>query len=548
MKYFRYYFFFILFLVGGCDFLNYDETLKQSKDEVFNDFGRSKQFLTNIYSQIPNGFNQVDNAMRSSATDDAEEIQELSNIQKFNDGTWSAVQILDSNWSALYTGIRSANRFLEEFDIERFNDRKYNQDYEQMVEQARLYLYQARFLRALFYFKLVKRYEHAPLITKTLTTDEANNVQPSSYEEVTSFIVAECDSIIPHLPVSYMSVPSQETGRATRGAAMALKARSLLYAASPLHNTSGDIEKWKEAAEASKAIIDSSWYSLENNYSNVVNNRNSNELIFGRRRESSNSFEHDNFPIGYEGAQQNGTAPTQNLVDTYEMQSTGMSIEESGSGYDPEHPYQGRDPRLKKTIIVNNSQWKNRKVQIWRGGLDGLPQQGATETGYYLKKYVIESINFSTTPNTTQIHTWVLFRYGEVLLNYAEAMNEAYGPDDPADLGMSAREAVNKIRRRANMPDFPAGMTQVDFREKLHNERRVELAFEDHRFWDLRRWKIGPSTTDIEGMEIMQNDGASFSYQRTTIEQRVWEERMYLYPIPQAEIFKNEALQQNPGW
>jgi len=127
-------------------------------------------------------------------------------------------------------------------------------------------------------------------------------------------------------------------------------------------------------------------------------------------------------------------------------------------------------------------------------------------------------------------------------------MNEAYGPDNPADMGMTAREAVNQVRARVNMPAFPAGMSQSAFREKLRNERRVELAFEDHRFWDVRRWKIGPSTTEIYGMDITRNDDGSFNYERTLVEERVWQDRMYLYPIPQSEVFKNEALQQNPGW
>lgn len=548
MKNFSIYLFLILFAgISGCNFLSYDETTHYSKEDVFTDFGRTKSFLTSIYSRLPEGFNSVGEAMRTSASDDAEEIWDLADVQKFNDGSWSAIQTLDAQWSNMYSGIRAANRFLEETEGQTFEDRRFNADYDQMMEEFVLFPYQARFLRAFFYFELIKRYGNVPLITEVLDIDEANSVQPAPFEEIVEFIISECDSIAPHLPVNYTTVPNQETGRATRGAAMALKARTLLYAASPLHNPEGEIKKWEAAAVASKAIIDSSWYALLNNYGNIPNNRNNSELILGRRLGESNSFERSNFPIGFEGAEP-GTAPTQNLVDAYDMQSTGLNIDDPGSGYDPANPYQDRDPRLSQTVIFNNSQWKGQTVEIWNGGRNGPPRERATKTGYYLKKHVIEGINLAPTNTTTQIHTWVLFRYGEVLLNYAEAMNEAYGPDNSAGMGITAREAVNLIRDRSNMPDFPAGMTQGEFRRKLRNERRVELAFEDHRFWDIRRWKIGPSTTEIYGMDITRESDGSFTYQKKLVETRVWENKMYLYPIPQSEVFKNEALGQNPEW
>lgn len=548
MKYLRYYFLVILVVsVGGCDVLTYDETSNYAKGDVFSDFNRSKQFLTNIYSRLPGGFNSVNGAMRASGSDDAEEMDEQEAVHRFNDGSWSASNPLDANWGNMYEGIRATNRFLEEFDISNFEDRQYNFDYDEIIEQAKIYPHQARFLRAFFYFELIKRYGKVPLVTKVLSTTEANNVELTSFEEVTDFIISELNAIIPKLPVNYQSISGSETGRATRGAAMALKTRTLLYAASPLHNPSGDRQPWISAAEAAKALMDSAYYSLVNNYGNVVNNRRSRELIFERRLRDSNLFERSNFPISYEGADP-GTAPTQNLVNSYEMQATGENIDQPGSGYDPANPYEGRDPRLKQTVIVNNSEWKSRKVEIWQGGRDGLPQDQATPTGYYLKKYVVENVSLDPNNLTEASHTWVFFRYAEVLLNYAEAMNEAYGPQNAAGMGMTAREAVNRVRNRSNMPVFPAGMTRDEFRQKLRNERRVELAFEDHRFWDLRRWKIGPSTTDIYGMEITRNNDGSFDYQPKLIEERVWNERMYLYPIPQAEIFKNKALQQNPGW
>jgi starch-binding outer membrane protein, SusD/RagB family len=542
-------FFIVLICLWGCDnFLGYDETTVNTKEEIFSDFAFTKAFLSNIYSRLPEGFDDIGNSMRASASDEAVEIQPLAVVQRLTDGSWSAIQTIDSQWSNLYSGIRAVNLFLKETEGQTFEDQRFNANYDQIMEQFGLYPYEARFLRAYFYFELIKRYKNVPLIITILEAEDANSVQSTPFADVVQFIVDECDTVAQQLPVNYSSISLNETGRATRGAAMALKARTLLYAASPLFNESGGTEEWYEAAVASKAIIDSTWYSLINDYSSIINNRTSNELIFERRLGQSNTFERSNFPIGFEGATPRGTAPTQNLVDSYEMQSTGLMITDAGSGYNADNPYEGRDPRLSHTVIYNNSQWKGQTVEIWNEGQHGPPQQGATVTGYYLKKGVIESINLAPGSTTQQIHTWVLFRYGEVLLNYAEAMNEVFGPSNASALGMSALEAVNLVRNRANMPEFPSGLTQQGFREKLRNERKVELAFEDHRFWDLRRWEIGPSTTDIYGIDITRSSTESFSYNRKLVQRRVWEDKMYLYPLPQTELFVNENLVQNPGW
>jgi starch-binding outer membrane protein, SusD/RagB family len=534
--------------LGSCEYLDYDETSYNRKDDVFADFGRTKSFLTGIYSKLPTDFNSIDGAMRSSATDEAEHVWDLSNVQKFNDGSWSAIQPLDNVWGDMYEGIRAVNLFLAESAGQEFPDERFNENYDEIMEQFAMYPYEARFLRAFFYFELIKRYKDVPLITTVLTPEEAKVVDQDSFNEVVSFIVQECDEIAAVLPTNYGNFSSaKETGRATRGAAMALKARVLLYAASPLHNSANDINLWKEAAIASRAIITSGGYSLEPNYSNIVNNLTSPELIMERREGDSNGFERRNFPIGFEGGN-TGTCPTQNLVDAYEMVQTGLPITDPASGYDPFFPYAGRDSRLEKTVILNNSMWKGQVVESFYGGANGLPKANATKTGYYLKKYVIEAVNLSPTNTTQRRHTWVLFRLGEVLLNYAEAMNEAYGPEDASTLGMTAREAVNLIRKRAGMPDFPAGMTKDAFRTRIRNERRVELAFEDHRFWDVRRWMIGQQTTDIYAMNIGPNPFGGFAYEKILLETRVHQDHMNLYPIPQAEIYKNSKLQQNPGW
>lgn len=505
-------------IYSSCEYLEYDEASYNTKQDVFTDFERTKKFLTGVYTYLPDDFNSIDGAMRESATDNAEHVWDLSNIQRFNNGSWSAIQPLDNIWANMYSGIRAANLFLKETEGKIYDDLRWNDEYSEIIEQFDMYPYEARFLRALYYFELIKRYKNVPLITKVLTPEEANTVSQASFDDVVNFIVDECNATAKVLPVDHNDFSSvSETGRATRGAAMALKARVLLYAASPLHNTENDITKWQLAARAAKDLIDSAWYSLEANYANVVNNAISPELIFGTRQAESNLFERNNFPVGYEGGN-TGTCPTQNLVDAYEMVETGLPITDTESGYNELFPYNNRDPRLAQTVILNNSIWKGKVVSSFYGGTNGAPKAGATKTGYYLKKYVIESINLEPNNTTRKNHVWVLFRYAEVLLNYAEAMNEAYSPEDAADLGLTATEAVNIVRSRAGMPPFESGMSADDFRTKLRNERRVELAFEDHRFWDIRRWKIGTQTTEIYGTNITTNPYGGFMYETFLID------------------------------
>jgi hypothetical protein len=536
------------FLVGSCDYLDYSEVSYLQKEDIFSDWNRTQNYLSDIYSRLPLGFAPIGGAMRASATDDAEFVLDYSSVQKFNDGSWSSIQTLDDQWGQMYSGIRAVNFFLEEVEGRTFDDYKWTDTYADEMAQFNNYPHEARFLRAFFYFQLIERYGNVPLITAVLTEDEANAVSPSSYDDIVKYIVSECDSIIPLLPVTYVGFTSaQETGRATKGAARALKARTLLYAASPLHNPAGTVEKWIDAAKAAKDIINSATYSLEANYNNFLNNVSSKELILERREGNQNYFEKANFPIGYEGAN-TGNCPTQNLVDAYEMKANGLSISDPGSGYNPLDPYTGRDPRFALTILYNTSTFKSKPLECWTGGANAAPKAYATKTGYYLKKYLIESISLEPGSISSRQHTWVLFRYGEVLLNYAESMNEAFGPENASDLGMTALQAVNLIRSRAKMPAFPAGLTREQFRSKLQNERRVEMAFEEQRFWDIRRWKIGDTTRDIYGMEITKNADGTFNYTKKLIERRAYEDKMNLYPIPLSELFKNDKLEQNPGW
>ena len=547
-------------LMWSCDYLDYSEQDFYQQDDIFYYQGRVQNILNNIYTYLPKDFNSVDGAIRSSATDDALHVWDMSDIQKFNDGSWNSTMVLDDVWDRMYAGIRTANVFLKEAPDLTFPDTKYNQGYEDGMKAYRVYPYEARFLRAFFYFELIKRYKNVPLITDLINdTKEANNVSPASFDEIVQFILDECDACAANLPVTFSTFISGQTGRATKGAALALKARTLLYAASPLHNTGDDQSKWIAAATAAKHLIDTLGvnYMPLAAYTTVVNNLGSKELIFETRQADDRAFEVANTAIGLEGGN-TGTCPTQNLVDAYEMKATGLGIDKTGSGYDPATPYAtsgaaARDPRLAMTILYNGAIWKTQSVQTYYGGINAPPTPYATKTGYYLKKYMVESISLSPTNPGVARHVWVIFRYAEILLNYAEAMNEAYGPEvaGPGALAnMTALQAVNIVRARTGvaMPPFPAGMSQAAFRTKLMNERRVELAFEDHRFWDIRRWKTGNQTTVITGVDISRDESNNLTFVPKVVETRVWDDRMNLYPIPQSEYFINNKLGQNPGW
>jgi hypothetical protein len=400
------------FFMGSCNYLEYSEASYLNKENVFSDWNRTQSFLSDIYSSLPVGFAPIGGAMRASATDDAEYVLDYSSVQKFNDGSWSSIQTLDDQWGQMYSGIRSVNLLLQEVKGRTFEDYKWTDTYKDEMLQFNNYQHEARFLRAFFYLQLIERYGNVPLITTILTEEEANAVKPASYDDVVNYIVSECNEIIPLLPVTYVGFSSaQETGRATRGAAMALKARTLLYAASPLQNPTGTVQKWMDAAKAAKDIIDTKTYSLEANYNGFLNNVTSKELILERREGNQNYFEKANFPIGYEGGN-TGNCPTQNLVDSYEMRANGLSISDPNSGYNPVSPYAGRDPRLDLTILYNTSTFKSKQLEIWQGGANATPKTNATKTGYYLKKYLIESVSLDPNSISSKQHTWVIFRYG----------------------------------------------------------------------------------------------------------------------------------------
>lgn len=549
--------------LSSCNYLDFDETSDlKTKEEIYKYFRTVEQMLTTVYYYLPQDLGVIGGAMRDCATDDAEYAATGASIQSFNNGSWSPINTIDSQWGSswsLYWGIRAANGFIadvENVDLSRFEN---DINYQQMMTKLKYFPYEARLLRAYFFFELARRYGDIAMPLTVLTTGEANQITKTNYQDVIRFIADECDAVAPNLPVTYKGV-TEQTGRVTRGFAMALKSKALLYAASPLHNSANNADKWKASAKAALDLIDMGVYALDK--TEAANNLVSKEVVMFRLNSFDSKFELNNFPIRFTVGQRStpasATFPSQNLVDAFEtIGGYSVTLTESGwvsedPGFDPSHPYANRDPRMARAVLTDGSLFKGSSIETFIGGKDDIPvTSGGSATGYFLRKYIQEVTDFTPDKLVKKEHLWVIYRYAETLLTYAESMIEAFGDANYTDqiYNKSALWAINEVRINAGMP-LVKFIDKDDFIRKVRNEWRVEFAFEDHRFWDIRRWKIGDKTQrELYGVSIEKKADGNKVYQRILHETRKWSERMNLYPIPQDELFKNKnLLPQNTGW
>lgn len=567
-------------MLNACDQLDREVVTTWNEEQVNSIYSLTKERANAMYSDLPSGFLEIDGAMSASASDEAENTLETSSIQDFNIGSWDAVSNPDNVWAKYFKAIRNINLFLANSDNVNMDPLKLDPaklaQYNTQVADIIRWKYEGRFLRAFYNFELIKRYGGIPIITTVMNLeDDASTVQRDSLAKCIRYITAECDSAAANLPIK----PSgAELGRISKGAALALKAKVLLYAASDLWNTpswAGGYAhaeyislpdgantvvrnaRWKAAADAAKAVIDltGTGYLLTGKYREMFQGAlsyNNAENIFVRRNAASNDFEKASYPIGFDLAK-SGNAPSENLVNAYEIKES-ATVAKPFDWSNPTHaanPYAttgatARDPRLFMTVVVNNSTFKARSIELWTGGKDGKGVNLASKTGYYLKKYVDENVDLNL--NTTSIHSWSLIRLADVYLWYAEALNEY--SQGHADIKIY----VDKVRSRVGvaMPGIPAG-SQSAIRDIIRHERQIELAFEGHRIWDLRRWMIAPTVLNAKlyGVDIAPNTAVaptSFTYSKVAVEDRVFTPKMYFYPIPQSELLKMKSWSQNPLW
>jgi hypothetical protein len=373
---------------------------------------------------------------------------------------------------------------------------------------------------------------------------------PSLFEKATikegvEYVAAQFDEAAADLPAA--NDDKWTLGRATKGAALALKSRILLYGASPLFENAAP---WSGAATAAKTVMDLGSYSLNNSYEGLFHTASSNEAIFERVYTIGARhvcLEISNGANGYGGWA--GNSPMQNLVDDYEVKvnaTTAVPFDWNNSAHASD-PYANRDPRFYASIYYNGATYRGRAVETFIPGgkdsKDGNDNWNSSKTGYYLRKFVDENLPINNPWDVAGTQPWIYIRYAEILLNYAEAQNEASGPD------ATVYSAINKIRGRAGMPDLPAGLAQDEMRDAIRHERRVELAFEEHRYYDVRRWKIAMDTENIPiyGITITKN-GSNLTYERKiALAGKQFQEKHYWLPIPRTEILSsNNVLEQSP--
>ena len=546
-------------LAAGCNFLDFDESSSDyTRTDMYTTYSNVQKMLTNIYSYMPGkDIYDVSYALRDCGSDDAEYADPDASVQRFTNGNWSPLNTVDTKWD-LYNALRSVSEFLESMKTVDLSMFQYNSNYQRWMEHLQYYPYEARTLRAYYLFELARRYGDIPMPLTMLSVEEANSIEKTKFDDVIAFIVSECTECAANLPQTYVGMLDDEIGRVTKGFALAVKAKALLYAASPQHNPTGDRAKWLEAAKAAKEIIDLGQYRLDPE--EKANNYASPEVIMFVLRSESSTYELVNFPVRFtEGQRQGmaGTYPTQNLVDAfqtlggYDITLTANGWQTDDPNFDVTKPYEGRDPRFARAILANGMAFKGATIETFVGGRDYSATRSdlGTCTGYYLRRYIQESTSFVPENIIRNKHQWIVYRYAEALLSYAEAANEYF--QDPtatdATLTLSAAEALNQVRDNAGMPDVQATAYQA-FQTAVRREWRVEFAFEDHRFWDVRRWDIGQSTQgQVDGVKI-QRSGNDFTYSRFTVKNRTWAAKMNLYPIPQSETFANTNLTQNTGW
>lgn len=502
-----------------------------SKDERYIGFGRG--FHWAMWASI------TDEAVYSN--DDQTYLVQRGQLSPSNFGWTSTV------WGRSYRSIREANLALQNLPTTPVDP-----------ERQVLLTAEIRFVRAFRYFDLLKGFGGVPIVGDEVTEivdDFSALYERKSIQETIDYIVTELDAVIGVLPEGPGS--DWERGRATSPAAMALKSRVLLYAASPLYtDNTNDVNKWQAAADAAKDVMDLNKFSLVTNLSGdpaenyrllFVSPPTTTEDIFFREYTNTSpsmAMERMNAPNGYGGW--GGNCPMQNLVDDYEMDN-GLPITNGASGYDPQNPYVNRDPRFYATILYNGADYRGRQVETFLPGgkdsPDGNEPWNTSPTGYYLRKFLKESITLEDW-NNMGTASWRYFRYAEILLNYAEAQNEAVGADQ------SVYDAINAIRSRAGMPDLPVGLSQAEMRERIRGERRIELAYEEHRYFDVRRWLIAEDVENeqAQGIRITKNGDGSLTYAvKEALGGKNFQQQHYWFPIPMDEInASNGAIEQNP--
>jgi starch-binding outer membrane protein, SusD/RagB family len=560
----------IILSLMSCSDNNLDTTPQDriSDDAVWNDENLIKAYHTALYNAIIHGYNGVH--MQSKATDEANNCMSWG-VNIIVNGSLSPDNVTNLSvtdwaggcnlyyWDKGYEYIRKINLFLEKMETITV----------EVTDKERL-IAEAKFLRAYVYFLLIERFGGVPIVVQTYELGTDVTFTRSTFDECVDFIDQDLTEALATdgLPDKYAST-DEEFGRATKDACLALRSRLYLYAASPLYDADSNgesMEKWQKAADAAKKLIDRKAYELYSSYRKcfiLPSGSENQEVIFSRNFTTNNGHNAPMYNLGRRYGAYGGfsasNGPSQNLVDDYDMLNgeppfiwtDGVKTENATSGYDAQHPYWNRDPRLDATVIHDSSVYRGDLHEMWVAsdgnswGYDSYKQSSDNPRGNYIIKKFMPEADIEISWNTTCTIPWIIFRLGEIYLNYAEAEFE---------LGNEAtcREYINKVRARVDMPGIPSTVTGETLKQRLYNERRIELAFEEHRYWDVRRWKIAMDIENrpIYGLDIVKdiNTGVK-TYTPVKLLERTFTEKNYLLPISADEIKKNEGtLEQTTGW
>lgn len=550
----------VVMVVGqSCsDFLDKDPLTDTNltREEIFSDERYAPGFLNSVYNYLPDGYSRFGGAMLAAASDEAVCSNSGSSIHLFNKNAINATTNPDDVWADMYRGIRACNLFLQELEPNGIITQSNSiPEVKEGVKVRDYYKGQAYFLRGYFHFELLKRYGNIFYISKVLDPFNENELYAGTqlpFHQTVDSIVADLDSAANLMPSVYPD--DSYKGRPVRWTPLALKSRLLLYAASPLNNPTNDLNKWKRAADAAKVIIDSKRYSLVT-LTRIFSEPYNPEIIFSSKAVNRNDIETYNLPVSFQG--RGFMNPTEDLVAEFGMAA--KTYRNRMTDFNPADPYslintRKREDRLRYTVFFNGSRLKDTIVATFVGGKDGLySTPTATQTGYYMSKFVDQSLDMAK--GNTSLRQWIHIRYAEILLNYAEALNEY---DNTANFNAITAE-LDRIRNRANLRPFDTSdknllRDQNEMRNYIKRERRLELAFEEHRFWDLRRWKDAETVLNkpVNGMRITRDNAGIYTYTVFESEKRLFDPKMYWYPIPRTEILKyrnaGKTIIQNPGW
>lgn len=534
------------------DVLNKDPLDSYTDASVWNDLKLAEAFTNNLYNVLPSCIHDWGTKANRSWALSTSCDEGYNKFNDYNSRNINLGLITPDNtggfdiWSPTYSIIQNCNIFLSKIDNVPGDESLRNRLKGEVT-----------FLRAYSYFKLINDYGGVPLIIDPFDLNSNFKAERSSYEQCVNFISLELDKAAELLPVSQSS---ENFGRVTKAASLAIKSRLLLYAASPQWNTSNDLTKWQKASDAAKAVIDLDAFHLHTGTYEDIFTTNNSEIIFSRL--TNKQYQWDAFigvevfnsPSGFHGWA--SFAPSQNLVDAFGT-ADGKDITDPASGYDPQNPYIKRDPRFYADIVFDGRPYgkpefcqdrygvgSSNKAEFFEGGLDspqGWDSWNNSVTRYTFRKYIDTTYNFNTDLQTNKF--WIISRLAEIYLNYAES--QFYLGN-----GAVTTEYLNKLRQRAGIKNpLPGTLSGTGLENKIRNERQVELCLEGHRYYDVRRWKIAEVTENkpLIGVVIKKNTDGSKSYTYTKVQDRKFEPQHYLLPIPRSEMNRT-SLVQNPGY